>query len=457
MGEIKEIICRVERLTNGPKHHLFGFHDLEISNHAGDKYLSLEVDTINRPPMPDEYYGVGYVKDGVYNRIGETTAMNYPQGSRQQWVGDTDLFTTNNRVGDVWGTDLYDTTTNQLLESFPASTHMLSKDGRYSYGLDYARLFRLGMYGYVGLKDKGADELVPSDSGITVMDLKTKEVRLLVSVRQAAECGKQKCPMVTPHYLTHLLVNPSSTRIAFLHRYTVPGGGLIERLMTVGTDGSDLRCLAQGFMSHFDWKDDNHILIFGRANGTIDSIQNSRILSNPVMASPIMIYPLKLARRLVKCVLRGGKGGHFGKTFLMISDENEPKIEQFAQDIIPVDGHPMTNPVDRDWIICDNYPNDKMERDLFLYQFSNDLRINLCKFQEPKLPLDMSQVEICFADIDKDVIKTISLEKLTFARTGLHCDFHPRWSHNGKLAFFDSLHEGTRQIYYVDTSKIIGI
>ena len=38
----------IQRLTNGPKHHLFGFHDLLITNHAGDKLLSLEVDTINR-------------------------------------------------------------------------------------------------------------------------------------------------------------------------------------------------------------------------------------------------------------------------------------------------------------------------------------------------------------------------------------------------------------------------
>ena len=455
MGEIKSYNSCVKRLTNGPKHHLFGFHDLEISNYKCNKFLSLEVDIINRPPMPGELYGVGYVTDGEFVKLGETTAMNYPQGSRQQWVGDTELFTTNNQVGDIWGTDLYDTESNKLIDRFPASTHMLSKDGRFSYGLDYARLFRLGMYGYVGIKDRGANELVPEDSGITVMDLKTKEVRLLVSVRQAAECGHQKCPMVTPHYLTHLLVNPSSTRIAFLHRYTVPGGGLIERLMTVGTDGTDLRCLAQGFMSHFDWKDDKHLYIFGRANSSIDSIQNSKLLSNPVMASPIMIYPLKIARKLVKSIMHGGKGGHFGKTFLMISDEPEPKIVPFGQNTIPVDGHPMTNPSNRDWCICDNYPDDNMERDLFLYQFSKDLRINLCRFKEPKLPLDMSQVDTCFADIEKDVIKTISLEKLTFARTGLHCDFHPRWSHDGRLAFFDSLHEGTRQIYYINVSNLL--
>lgn len=57
---------KIERLTSGPKHHLFGFHDLLITNGVGDKYLSLEVDTMNRPPLPGELFGVGYVKNGQY-------------------------------------------------------------------------------------------------------------------------------------------------------------------------------------------------------------------------------------------------------------------------------------------------------------------------------------------------------------------------------------------------------
>lgn len=29
---------QIKRLTNGPKHHLFGFHDLLISNGNNDKF-----------------------------------------------------------------------------------------------------------------------------------------------------------------------------------------------------------------------------------------------------------------------------------------------------------------------------------------------------------------------------------------------------------------------------------
>lgn len=457
MGTTKDVICNVERLTYGPKHHLFGFHDLKISNHTGDKYLALEADIINRPPLPGELFGVGYVKDGQFVKVGNTTAMNYPQGARQQWVADSEYFTVNNRIGDVWGTDLYDSRTNQLLDRYEATAHMLTKDGRYALGLDYARLYRLGVYGYTGLEDKGSAVAIPDDTGITITDMNTKETKLLVSVRDAAFCGMKKPPSAMHHYLTHLCLNPSSTRVAFLHRYNFPGGGMIDRLLTIGIDGTELRCLGQGYLSHYDWKDDNHIYIYGRTNSAIDSIQNSKLLSNPIMASPLLVKPLRLTRNMVKLILGAKNGNKFGKSFIMISDEEDAKVTPFAQDIIPQDGHPMTNPTNNDWCILDTYPNKEKMRDLFLYTFQQNTRINIGKFHEPIMDIDMTLIGEYFKGMDQQVIDTVKPDLLTFYRTGLHCDLHPRWSSDGKYACFDSLHDGTRQIYRCDVSSIIDL
>lgn len=442
----------IQRLTNGPKHHLFGFHDLLITNHAGDKLLSLEVDTINRPPLPGELFGVGYVKDGQYIRVGETTALNYPQGARQQWVADTELFTVNNRVGDVWGTDLYDASTNLLVDRFEATTHMLSKDGKYAYGLDYARLTRLGGYGYTGLEDKCASEATPSTTGITKMDMQTKKVELLVSVRQVAECGSASSG-VSHHYLTHLCLNPSCTRVAFLHRYFMADGGLMTRLMTIGTDGTDLRCLAQGFLSHFDWKDDNTIYIFGRANSSLDALRNNPLLSNPLMAGP-----MKVAKKVAKLILRRGTGGgnaNAGKYFMTITDSEQPIITPFAQGLITEDGHPMTNPLNNDWCINDTYPDAEGIRTLMLYQFSANQRIDLGTFKRLFEDPDMALKDTYFAGVDAKILNSISAEELAFTRSGLHCDLHPRWTRDGKTAVFDSIHEGTRQIYAVNVEAFI--
>ncbi len=446
----KDYNYTIERLTSGPKHHLFGFHDLLITNKTGNKYLSLEVDIINRPPLPGELFGVGYVLDNRYIRIGETTAFNYPQGARQQWVAGSELFVANNRVENVWGTDLYDTTNNQLIDRFEASTHMLSKDGRFSFGLDYSRLFRLGGYGYSGIPDVSELEAAPTSSGITIQDLHTKEIRLLVSVMEVAQCGTSFSPNNSfHHYLTHLTLNPSSTRLAFLHRYFMPDGGMMTRLMTIGTDGKGLRCLAQGFLSHFDWRDDSTIYIFGRANSNLDALRANPIFSNKLLAGPI-----KIAKHCVKTVMKR-KATTLGKSFLLINDTELPNVRSFAQGIITEDGHPMTCPIDNDWCVNDTYPDENGIRTLMLYNFSKNIRLNLGTFRMLNQEPDMLESSKYFVGVDSKILKSISPKQLSFTRSGLHCDLHPRWSFDGKQVLFDSIHEGSRQIYALDTINII--
>ncbi len=451
MSQIITQNVSIQRLTNGPKHHLFGFHDLTISNKSDTKYLCLEADTINRPPLPGELFGVGYVEDDRFVQVGKTTALNYPQGARQQWVADTNCFTVNNRVGHVWGTDLYDADSNCLLDRFEATTHMLSKDGHYAFGLDYARLFRLGGYGYSGIADVNDDDPAPSNAGITVLDLKTRQIKLLVSVREVAELGGNgRLSGVSHHYLTHLCVNPSSTRIAFLHRYFMGDGGMMTRLITIGVDGSGLRCLAQGFLSHFDWKDDDHLYIFGRANSAVDSLRNNPFFSNPVVA-PVLKFAKKTAKVLLQ---RRGNSIAPAMSFLMIEDSTNPSIIPFAKGIITADGHPMTCPANADWCVCDTYPDDEGYRDLFLYRFSDDVRVNLGRFRKlDKLP-DLTLANQYFRAVDSRILHSISSESLAFTRSGLHCDLHPRWNNKGDKVVFDSIHEGSRQIYYVNVHSL---
>lgn len=450
MGKIVEIDCNTERLTNAPKHHLFGFHDLLISNSCGDKYLSMEADCIERPPLPGERFGVGYVKDGSFNRIGETVAFNYPQGARMQWVADSNCFTVNNLVGNNWGTDLYDTTTNQLIDRFTSTTHVLTKDGKFALGLDYSRLNRLGGYGYTGLIDSGSHDPYPSNSGITITNMQTKESMLLVSVRQVAEFGTNSLSGQTHHYLTHLCLNPSSTRVAFLHRYIMPDGGLMTRLMTIGIDGRNLHCLGQGFLSHFNWKDDEHIYIYGRVGNPVDSFR-----SNPILQNPVLTYALRFAKKCIKRIIGVNNTILNGMCFLLIKDSDIPEVKEFAKDIILGDGHPMTNPINADWCVCDTYPDNEGDRELFLYHFPSNTRLNIGKFKRLFRDPDMTRMNDYFFGTDQNILKTFDVNRLAFTRSGLHCDLHPRWSSDGKWVVFDSIHEGSRQLYRIDTSGLI--
>lgn len=441
---------QIERVTTGPKHHLFGFHDLLISNKANNKYLAIEAEVINRPPLPNEKFGIGYVENSQFFKLGETTALNYPQGARQQWIADTDLFTVNNRVGNVWGTDIYDASDNKLVDRFAAPTHMLTLDGRYSLGLDYARLHRLGGYGYTGIEDSTKNYALPSNAGITITNVRTHETKLLVSVQQVAECGTSDLSGKTHHYLTHLCTNPSSTRVAFLHRYFMADGGLMTRLMTIGIDGSDLRCLGQGFLSHFDWKDDENIYIYGRVGSAIDSVRNLSLLQNPFIKKS-----LQFTKKTIRTIIGKQRTFVSGMTFLLISDSWNPNISQITELNGFSDGHPMTNPSNRDWCICDTYPNREGIRELFLYHFHNKTRFHIGEFKRLFKAPDLTRQKEFLIGIDENILKSISVEQIAFTRSGLHCDLHPRWSADGKFAVFDSIHEGTRQIYRANVSSIV--
>ena len=282
------------------------------------------------------------------------------------------------------------------------------------------------------------------------MDMKTKEVKTLVSVKEVAECGGNCQLGQSHHYLTHLCLNPSSTRLAFLHRYFFADGGMMTRLMTIGVDGKDLRCLGQGFLSHFDWKDDSHIYIFGRSGSSVDTLRNNPLLSNPIIKGS-----LRLAKKVIKSVIGKSSGIVGGMSFLMVEDSELATILPFAKDLMPTDGHPMTNPHYRDWCICDNYPNKEGYRDLSLYNFQDDLRIDLGCFKRIIDNPDSTLKDQYFSNVDEKILKSISEEDLAFTRSGLHCDLHPRWSADGKWAVFDSIHEGTRQIYRVNVSHLL--
>lgn len=437
------------RLTpNNGKHYFFGFHDLIATNATNNKLLSLEVDIIKRPPLPSEQAGVGYVDltTGEYIKLGNSNAYNFPQGARLQWISDT-RFIVNNQVGTTWGSDIYDTSSGQKVDELEYTCHCLSKDATFAFGLNYARLHRLGGYGYIGLPDPSVDEVMPKNDGIFKTNLKTKETKVIVSIDAVANCDVATSGDTgMHHYLTHLVLSPCGERIAFLHRFFYQDGGLRTRLMTINVDGSDLRCIASGFLSHFEWKDDTSVFIWGRANRSVDSMRSNPIFSNPLVA-PLLSIAKSIARKVLK------KSKQMSMSFLLVSDSETKHTEPFGQGIITDDGHPMCNPKDRNIVLSDTYPNEKGIRDLFLYTISENKRKDLDHFKMINDDPEMQEFDSFTSGVDKKILDLMSVRTFSHSRSGLHCDLHPRWSSDGKMAIFDSIHEGTRQIYSIDVTN----
>lgn len=449
----------IKRVTDGPLHHFFGFHDLPITNAKGNLALALEVDDISHPVLAGQIVKSGVVNLqnlSVFQPIHTTTAFNYPQGARQQWIGDTDLFITNDKVDATWGARIADGMSLSVIDTLPFPVHCLNERTGQAFYVNYARLSRLGVYGYVGLPDKFSKVDIPINDGIYIGDINTKQFKLLVSIAQVAQCGEKKVVKTGyPHYVTHLCLNPSKTRIAFLHRYRIADGGEITRLLTVGTDGSDMRCLAKGFLSHFDWLDDCTLFIWGE-----DQRKLSRIREASIMTIPGVPYGLEFAKKMYKIARRKRNidmksSTSSAKSFLSIKDVPEANITKCAIGILTEDGHPMVSSFNRNYIINDTYPDTDGNRFLMLYNHITNVRSDLGVFRmldEKPNPTNFD-VGLALCDLDKKIKRKINLDDFFFTRSGLHCDLHPRWSKNGKVAFFDSIHEGSRQLYMIDLSS----
>jgi hypothetical protein len=87
------------------------------------------------------------------------------------------------------------------------------------------------------------------------------------------------------------------------------------------------------------------------------------------------------------------------------------------------DGHPS---VCGNFILLDTYPDKARMKHIFLYNVKSNQIFELGEFYE-------------------------SLEYYGETR----CDLHPRFSTDGKKVFFDSVHEGTRGLYWIDLNEIV--
>ncbi|TXJ23441.1 MAG: hypothetical protein E6Q24_17955 [Chitinophagaceae bacterium] len=441
----------MERIATKDKgNFFFGFHDLVAWNASGNRLAALRIDDMSTPPVPGMQCDVGFISQGSFVKLGQTSAYNYPQGARQQWIGKTDLLIVNDKVGDDWGCRIFDTNTLQQTATIGHPTHVITDEG-WAFGIDYARLHRLGGYGYTGIKDKTAGEDTPAGSGILKHNVFTGESHLLVSIKEVAEI-QAGTYYGHHHYITHLLLNPSQTRIAFLHRSKLKDGGETTRLMTIGIDGKDLRCLATGFLSHFDWKDDHAIAIWARIGSGVEKLRNSFLYK--LMPSGFIAAGKKLVKKII-----GAKANPANRNspfqWMVFTDEPQASYTYLAKDVINEDGHPMFCPANRDWLVCDNYPDKDGVRTLFLFQVSTQKKIELGKYKMIDDKPDLAKIDDALVDVEPFVLKAFDIKKMAFYRSGLHCDLHPRWKADGTEVAFDSIHEGRRAIYTYDVSSFI--
>lgn len=116
---------------------------------------------------------------------------------------------------------------------------------------------------------------------------------------------------------------------------------------------------------------------------------------------------------------------HDGERHFHLYNEASREVEVYAADVLTEDGHNSYSP-NREWLLTDTYPSGDM-RNLMLYHPATNTRYDIGRFH--------------------------SDQKIT---NEILCDLHPRWNRQGTMVCIDSIHEGTRQMYVLDVSSIVG-
>ncbi|WP_159839407.1 hypothetical protein [Burkholderia sp. 8Y] len=416
--------CAASRLGDGTAHHFFGYYNKTAWDRTGRYVLAHRAAMMDAPLAPELEVELGCFdlqNDGAFHAFDTTRAWNWQMGCQLQWLdgepGRKVIY--NVRAHEVsarfpgFGATILDLDTGAK-RALPMPVYVTAPDSRYALCVDYRRLHVTHeTIGYSG--DGGPLSMLraPATDGIYRMDLATGKVTLLVSYAALRRFHSKRSMEQAIHWVSHIEINPSSSRVLFLHRWTERVEDetcFLHRLITMNPDGTGMRLLECSdhplpqLANAFDPK----------AVGTFDYEKSEYQISHPLWRddSHIIVW-----------------GPHTGEIhYHLYEDSDAGNVTVIGRDVLTENGHMSFSPVDSRWLLSDTYPDAQTgKRGLFLFDVSDGVRIDLGEFYAtPEL------------------------------RKENRCDLHPRWSRDGMAVCIDSVHEGMRQMYVVDVSPITG-
>jgi hypothetical protein len=414
--------CR--RLGSGGQHHFFGYYDKSAWDRSGRYVLAQQVPAMDAVLTPGLAAEVGYfdLRDGDrFHRLDATTAWNWQMGSQLQWLDGRTAPQVIYNVRSGGAASIYPGFASRIcnLETgektdLPLPVYVVAPDSRYALCVDYRRLYVT--HQTIGYSEHGGPfslPLAPAEDGIHRMDLATGEARLVLSYRRLREFHPRPSMDKAIHWVSHVEINPSASRVLLLHRWTERVEDetcFLHRLITVNPDGSDLRLLECSDHPLPQLADD----FDPNAVGTFDYEKSEYQISHPLWQDDehIIVW-----------------GPHAGRIrYHLYHDSAGGRVEVVGEGVLVENGHMTFSPVDKRWLLSDTYPDALThERILFLFDMQRGVRHDLGSFHaDPGLSKEN------------------------------RCDLHPRWSRDGLQVCIDSVHEAARQMYVIDVSAIVG-
>ena len=272
MEGIKDAIVQVRRISpNDGRHYYYGYYDNPAFNKNSTKHLCHRTDFWDRFPNRDDICELGIVDiaTGEWQTAAQTQAFNFQQGAMLQWnpKNPAEEIIYNIRDGDEYRTTVKNIKTGAI-RILPRAAANVSQDGKWGLCINMNRVydFRPG-YGYSDVRDEFFDIPQPKKDGIFVIDMETGTEKFILSYEEMGRLfGIGPSDKIV---VNHITFSPGNRRMLFLVRtFPQDGKGWLTGLGTIDRDGSEFYLLKPMSMaSHYNWRDDNHLLIWTDVNG----------------------------------------------------------------------------------------------------------------------------------------------------------------------------------------------
>ena len=262
---ISDFYEKIKIITpNDSYHYFFGYYDMRATgNGINHRHLAHRVKFMDRLPDENDVCELGYLEDGRFYKIAETTAWNFQQGAMLQYHPNKE----NTVFYNVCENGRFMTVTHNLENDEKLYTDMatasISPNGLLGLSLNFGRIFafRAG-YGYAGFKDKNENIKAPTDDGVFLTDMQSGKSKLLVSyqdMRAEAGFGEDEKILVN-----HITFAPSSERYVMLVRNFYNG---IDRrwktsLVIGDVHGNIKTVIKKSIVSHYFWLSDKELLLY---------------------------------------------------------------------------------------------------------------------------------------------------------------------------------------------------
>lgn len=390
-------------ITKGPHDHFLASY-FAINSWSPDNRYVLVLETDIKNTLPDGRpctIGVVDTEDG--NRFlpfSTTRTWNFQEAAMAfwlPWAKDTVIFN-DMRNGRFVSVIMNWKTKEERIVPYPISA--VSEDGTWALGINYARLFLTRPdYGYHGNgQDPKQGVTFPEDDGLFRIDLKTGEVKLIVSCAAVKDMVPAVKSAGGMSYICHTVISKDGKRIYFLSRSVERSMEGVKKFtgvnwqttaFTCDADGANVRrCFPDGWgSSHFNWK-------------PALSERDARTM-------------------IVTCNWQNKVYTHVEFTV-----GEEGNAHQVGGSAMHFDGHCIYSP-DGNFVSGDGYWDAKFFRHWKIVRLADGAVRDIGDFFAPEEYRDL------------------------YCR----CDLHPRWRPDGKMIGFNSVHEGSRQVYVMDVKN----